>query len=113
MKKWKYQEQFVVTAMGEWGWKTEVFPANKEKEARSCYADFLVRYRNAEVDIRRGKRTVGSLLGWFYVTEDSKYVVSVNDDSFYYKLPNSVMTNEEINKYLNNIYDSTTKDRKR
>ena len=103
---WNFQEQFVVTAIGQRAFRYEIFPVNKEKEARSCYADFLVRYPDAEVEFRKEEREVSCRMGRFRISDDGGYAVNIGDDEFYYTLPKHTMTDNQIRKFLNDIYEN-------
>ena len=105
---WVFQKQFVVTVIGGRDFKYEIFPENKEKEARSCYANFLVRYPDAEVEFRKEEREVSCRMGRFRISDDGGYAVNIGDDEFYYTLPKRTMTDNQIRKFLNNIYNNET-----
>lgn len=101
-----FQKRFVVSAIGDKVFKYETFPENKEKEARSCYDDFLARYPNADVEFNKEERSIRCLMGEFLISDDGQYAVNVGDNEFYYTLPNKNMSDNAIKKFLNDIYYS-------
>lgn len=107
---WTFQNQFVVTAIKSTRYDSvfryEIFPEDKEKEARSCYADFLVRYPDAEVEIRKEVREIRCKTGTYYISDDGQYAVNSGDDEWYYTLPKRTMSDNSIRKFLNEIYEN-------